>query len=365
MAAYRYFTADLLTGNTLADLPLNKVRFDSVLNGAGAFTGDLPLTDDKVKAISPIAATEPTRTALYVDRDGVLLWGGIIWDRDYDSETGALVLSAEEFWSYFGRRRISASAVFTAVDQLAIVQSLLNTAQAATSGNIGITIGTETSGVTVNRTYDAWSMKTVRAAVEELASADAGFDFAVDVAYAAGVPTKTFRLGYPRRGAVAASSGWLWELGGNMLSYTWAEKGSQQAIRSWATGGGTGAGSLIASATTTSQLDAGYPLVEDVTSYVDIADITALTTHAVADGKALAAPVVVPVIRVAPTQDPYLGSYSTGDEARIRITDDRFPAPATGGGTGLDVAKRIVRIEVTPPEGTAEEKVLLTLGPTV
>lgn len=363
MATYRYLAADLLTNTILDELPLTDVWFDLVLNGAGSFTGRLPIADPLVQAINPMGITIPGRTALYVDRDGVLLWGGILWTRGYDSADQALVLGGAEFESYFIDRYITTDAVFAATDQLAIARSLITTAQASPSGNLGVVIGSETSGVLRDRTYEGFELKDVLSALQQLAAVDNGFDFAIDVAYVAGVPTKSLRLNYPRRGQTAARTGWQWEFPGNIQSYTWPEDATTQAVRSWATGGGLGAGQLRASYTTTSSLDAGFPLLESKFAYGDVVEPATLQAHATADAKAMSLPVTIPTLMVRPDVDPTIGSYITGDEFRLRITDPRFPAPAAGGA-GLDTVKRITRIKVTPP-GQKEESVLLTLGDVV
>lgn len=363
MATYRYLTADLLTNAVLAELPLSDVDIQLALNDAGSFTGKLPLSDPVVRAIDPIGSTQPGRTAIYVDRDGVLLWGGVLWTRRYDGATGHLELGGKEFLSYFDARRITADAVFTAADQLTIARSLVNTAQAVSGGNIGVQVGAETSGVTRDRTYYAYELKSVGEALRQLAAVDNGFDLAIDVAYSGGVPSKFLRLGYPRRGQIAARSGWVWEFPGNVQGYSWPEDATSQAITSWATGGGSGPGSLLASATSTAQLDAGYPLLEAVHSYGDVIDQTTLQSYATADAKALATPVTIPVLDVRGDLDPMVGSYITGDELRLRIADDRFPGTATS--VGLDTTYRIVRIGVKPPGAGGEEHVTLTLGATV
>ena len=140
MAVYRYILCDLLTNTELAELPLANVRFDLKLNGAGSLTASLPLTDPKVQALDPIGDTLPGRTALYVDRDGVLLWGGIVWTRRSTGPT--LELGCQEFESYFANRLITTDAVFTQVDLLAIARQLINTAQIKANGNIGVAVGT-------------------------------------------------------------------------------------------------------------------------------------------------------------------------------------------------------------------------------
>ena len=357
MAIYRYLAADLITNTILAELPLSESRFDLRLNGAGSFAAKLQITDLKVKALPFLAATEPGRTALYVERDGVLLWGGILWTRR--SANGGIELGGLEFESYFARRLITMNAVFTAVDQLTIARSLISTAQGVSGGSIAVNLDTSTSGVLRDRTYNGYELKPVLEALQQLSAVDNGFDYAIDVAYVAGVPTKTLNLGYPRRGARAGSSGFVFEYPGNVQSYVWPEDATSQATTSYATGAGTGPGQMLAASSRADLITAGYPLLEGKFSYIDVIVQSTLQAHADGDVKALGAPIVVPQITVRADLDPVVGSYMVGDEIRLRITDDRFANATTAAG--LDTYKRIIAIAVTPP-GSGAETVTLTLG---
>ena len=137
---YRYLLADLLTNQILAELSFTNVNFTQQLNTAGSFTGDLLLSGVNSKALNVLNATIPGRTAIYVDRSGALVWGGIVWGREYDSSNQHLKISAREFESYFERRRITTNLSYTNIDQLALVDALVEAAQSAPSGNIGITV---------------------------------------------------------------------------------------------------------------------------------------------------------------------------------------------------------------------------------
>lgn len=360
MTTYRYLFGDLLQGGVLAELPLSGVRFDLQLNGAGSFGGTLPIGDAKVQALPFLAATLPGRTAYYVERDGVLITGGIILTRRI-ATGGNLELAGAEFESYFAQRLITKDAVFAQVDQLSIAQSLINTAQAVSGGNIGITVGTETSGVLRDRTYNGYELKPVLEALTQLSQVQGGFDFSIDVAYDTnGAITKTLHLGYPRRGARAAASGFVFEFPGNLQSYSWPEDATLQATTTYATGSGAGPGTMIATSVNANMLSGGYPLLEGKWSYPDVLIASTLQAHADSDLTAHSSPVTIPTVTVRGDLDPVVGSYITGDEVRLRITDDRFPATSSGG-VGLDLYKRIIGIAVTPP-GTGPETVTLTLG---
>lgn len=353
---YTYLACDLLTGAVLAELPLSDVSFDLMLNGAGSFTGTLPLRDKRVSAVGPTAATEPSRTALYVDRDGVLVWGGIIWTRQYSNSTGMLTIGGNEFWSYF-RRRFIPNYSSPNSDQLAIVQDLCLGAQSDPKGNIGVTIGHETSGVLRAYSSAAYELKPVGEAVEELSQLDRGFDFAIDVQYVAGVPTKTLTLCYPRRGRAAAANNLIFASPGNVIDFDWDEDGTAQSTYVYVQGVGEGDSMIRSIVSAPDMLDAGYPRLDGSIALKDATDQTTANDRARAESAATKVAVTVPQIVVRGNVEPVLGSYIVGDDIRIAIEpgNPRFPA-------GLDTVQRITQISVQPQDSNTAETVTLSLG---
>jgi hypothetical protein len=102
---YRYFTADLLTNEILAEVPFRGVSYERAIKGAGRFGGSIAV-NPQTEPLNLYESTMPGNTALFVVRDGVCVWGGIIWQRDYDIVSRSLQVSASEFTSYFYHRRI-------------------------------------------------------------------------------------------------------------------------------------------------------------------------------------------------------------------------------------------------------------------
>lgn len=102
---YRYFTADLLTNEILAEVPFRGVSYERAIKGAGRFGGSIAV-NPQTEPLNLYDSTMPGNTALFVVRDGVCVWGGIIWQRDYDIVSRSLQISASEFTSYFYHRRI-------------------------------------------------------------------------------------------------------------------------------------------------------------------------------------------------------------------------------------------------------------------
>ena len=362
MANYRYLFADLLTNSILAELPITNVNFTQQLNTAGTFTGELLLSGVNATNLNVANATIPARTAIYVDRDGSLVWGGVLWQREYSSKDQTLRFTAREFESYFERRRITSDVVFTNTDQLTAVQSVFNTAQAKTNGNIGVLVGTETSGVLINRTVYGYEYKTVFSFIQDLSKSSSGFDFNIYIYYDSnGNPAKSLRLGYPRYGKAYSATSLtapVFELPNNIIEYNYPEDGLIAANYLYALGAGNNPNRLTATAFDGTKIAAGWPLLEEQANYSDVSDSTLLGNLASGQIAVVSYPPTTIKLTISPNNDPIFGSYEVGDDARFRILDDRFP-------TQLDVIYRIIAYNVTVGENNSPEIVTVTLTNTV
>ncbi|MEV7091146.1 hypothetical protein AB0O07_35695 [Streptomyces sp. NPDC093085] len=380
MARYTYYTADLATGAISDELPLYDVTFSTELNEAGEFRGRLPLGDPRVTVHRPRELTEPARAALYVERDGILVWGGVIWTVKYGSADRHLEISGAGFLSYFDHRRVlpadfdpavtelaSVGVTFTDHDQSDIARDLVRLAQAHPGGDIRVRPDSAArSGIPRTLGFPGGQLKSTGEALRELASLEDGPDFLLDVAYGSdGRPVRRLRVGTPRLGR--RSTGHVWEYGANLTGYTWPVDGASTAVRVFALGeqrpgggedgdeggGESEGGQLVAVA---EDLTTGRPLLETEVSYVQISDPEVLRSQARSALAAVSAPVVLPELTARADREPLLGSYQVGDEATVVVRDVFFP-----DGTQFDV--RITGIEVTPGNDAGEEQVQLTVTP--
>jgi len=359
---YRYLLADLLTNEIVAELPLTGVAFTQQLNQAGTFTAHLLLSGINPAAFNVDDSTIPGHNCIYVDRDGVLIWGGIIWGRSYNSTSQTLTIQAQEFISYFAHRRIAQDVSFTGIDQLVIAKTLVEDAQDVPYGDIGVIYNSEgetTSGVLIDRVYYNYELKTVFNAVQDLSRQSDGFDFHIDVYYdpITDLPVKAFNTYYPKVGETwtpTNPSALVFDFpAGNIVEYEYPEDGSLVANRIYALGAGSNEGKLISIASDATKFAEGWPLLEEQANYSDVTDQTMLDNVAAGQVLAMSYPPTTLTIVAPPYVDPVLGSYEVGDDARIMITDSRFP-------NGLDEVYRIVALSVQPGED-GPERVTLTL----
>ena len=348
---YRYLFTDVLTNSVLAELPLTGVSFGKTLNAAGSFSGSLLLSDLREDVYAIADNTTPGRTALYVDRSGTIVWGGIVWGRQYQSEGQRIDFQAREFESYFEKRRILTTYSASSVDQLQVAKALVDQVQAVASGNIGITVPSLTSGVLVSKTYNSWDQKPLAESLYELSRADNGFDWNIDVLYDSSFNiVKNLDLAYPRRGTVYAAGLTtvpVLEFPGNVVSYTYPEEGGSIANTMLGVGSGSGEGKYLSTATSATQITAGWPVLQQSVSLTDYSDQTLLANMTLAHLNAAVNPIVVMQVVTEAYNDPVLGSFRQGDDVRVRIRDPRFP-------DGIDIVRRIANFTVQPGESGPE-----------
>jgi hypothetical protein len=227
---------------------------------------------------------------------------------DYYRAEQIITLTGREFESYFERRRITTTLSYANADQLAIARGLINAAQAAGSGDIGVIVGAETSGILVDRVYYDYELKQVYGAIQDLSRQEDGFDFNIKVEYDAitNEPLKTLVLGFPRSGVVYSSSSTsapVFEFpAGNVVEYVYPEDGAIAANTIYALGAGSNEGKQSSTAQNTTLLGEGWPLLEDQANYSDITDQTVLDELAIGQTNAVAYPpttirLVVPGVR--------------------------------------------------------------------
>jgi hypothetical protein len=359
---YRYLFVNLSDDTVIAELPLTGVGFTQQLNQAGTFSGHILLSGVNAYDFNIDASTIPGKCAVYVDRDGILVWGGVIWARQYNSTSQTLTVTAREWISYFEHRRITADVDFENIDQLVISKTLIENAQAATYGNINVGYNSEgqtTSGILVDRIYYNYELKSVFQAIQDLSRQSDGFDFHIDVAYdnITGLPTKYFNTYFPRSGLVYSAGDidvpvFIFPAG-NMVEYEYPEDGAAVANSIYALGAGSNEGKLISNAQDAPKFAEGWALLENVANYSDITDQTVLDNLATAQVIANSYPPVVLRVVVPAFENPVFGTYEIGDDARVIIQDNRFP-------TGLDEIYRLVGVSVQPGEN-GPERVTLTL----
>lgn len=371
MPEYRFTARDLRTGDRLGELPLADVTYGERLNGVGDLTASVDLAARSRTGVrlspSVLAATVPRRSVIWVQRDGRLMDGYIVWRRSTSNAGRTLRLQCGSLWSYFGCRILTVTKSYTAVDQLAIARDLIGWAQSRPGGDIGVVVGSETSGVARDRQPIGFSYerKVIGTLVEQLADVQGGFDFAVTAAFNADVPEATFRCFYPRRGRRASQNNIVFRSArnGNLIDYTHDEDGLGAATTIYGIGAGEGTDMLLNTRADTSLIDAGYPLQEATISHKDVSVMSTLNGHTEAElARRATTPVTWKLVVDPDDASVSFGSWTVGDDCRVIVDDDdRFPAGAQGE-PGADTTLRILAQTVTVPNDGGPDRVELEMG---
>jgi hypothetical protein len=365
MAVYTFLLVDMVSGQVTGAVPLLDVFLSRDLLGNDSLTGSLALADPSVQASGPHSLTSESRTAVYVDRDGRLLFGGPIWKRLWDSNTKLLQIQAEGWMSYLNRRIILQDSTYTNVDELTIAAALVTQMQVGVNDNVHIIVPNLLSGEPRTITYLATDRKSYGQALVELATLLDGFDVGFEATYVGGVPTPNLILGYPRRGAsylTGTVGAAVLEYPGNVSSYRWPIDGTLLATQVIVDGQGSGGANPSAIQQNAGLLQSGYPGLDRAFSYSDLTDQAQVTSHVQAQAAAWAQPTAFPEVRVRAELDPILGSYTVGDDIRLILTDPWFPA-LQNGAAGLDMALRIIKLDIQVQTRDQPEMVIVTLGP--
>jgi len=104
-AKYTYYAVDIVSNKILAQIPFEDVVYERTLKGAGTFDGKISI-NKQTKDLDLYNSTLPGKCALYIVRNGICMWGGIIWGRTYDLFGRSLNVTASEFTSYLRHRII-------------------------------------------------------------------------------------------------------------------------------------------------------------------------------------------------------------------------------------------------------------------
>jgi hypothetical protein len=246
---------------------------------------------------------------------------------------------------------------FVDIDQLEIAAALVDLVQSHPGGDLDLRVrGPASSGVRRSVSYAAGELKPVADALRDLANAERGFDFTVDVEYGPdGQPVRFVRFGYPRLGQAGAPH--VWEYGANLIDFTWPRDAAGMATRVFAQGTSDTGTPLLRFAEDSAAYDAGWVLLEDSSSQLDTRDPALVDAAARGELAARRRPIVLPELTVRADREPVVGGYAVGDDVRVVIADPFF------AGDQVDVTLRLLSFEVTPGDDAGLEQVTLTVAP--
>jgi hypothetical protein len=356
MAQYRYLFTNLLTGTVTVELPLYGVSFSRRLNRAGNCTFSFPLDSEGFVNQTVVESTTPGSTGFYIERNGSLVWGGVVWSRTYQSQAKSLSFTGQTFESFLYKQFIEETLTYTATDQRNILIALINYMQGKTNADVGIAVPSSfTSNITRTVTFPDYEVWSIGKAIESLVSYSNGFDYTLDVRYDSNGDPEIFLATDDVLGQDIESTGMILEYPGNIRNYWYPENAAEAATSVLGVGAGEGSAMLRSKATNTDMLGYGYPDIQSVYTNKDVQLQATLDSQTLQRGTLLTPPISIPTIELNPDFEPTFGSFQLGDYSNLYIRDPRFPS-------GLEQSVRVVGFSARPTESDQQEELKLVLA---
>jgi hypothetical protein len=353
MPQYEYLTCDLLTNEPLADLELYGTYFERNLAATGQGTGTFRLGTNIFNDELIVNSTIPGRTALYVYRDGVCIWGGIIWQRTYSSVGKTAQINCLTFESIFQAFEIKTDYIVTQVDQIQILKQLIGKMQNQPNCDVGLNtdlLRDLTSGVLRDYTVKSFDYVFYGDVINNLMEAADSFDYTIVVEDPnnTGRPDKIVMAGYPQL-IPPGTQALAFDYPGNVDQYWVTDNASDAAATVIALGAGTGSAMIRAIATNKPWLDSGGPNIAHVESRTDVKDQKIISSIAQQKAAQLAPPILVPVVQLKSDRVPQFEDWSSlGGTFSVNITDCRFP-------NGTKVNSRMIGWQLSPASSEQTE----------
>lgn len=339
MADYRFLTVDLATGEVRDELPLESCQWGRVLSGWSPFSASLPVDHPRVSGLN-VANVEAARSVVYVERDGIVVGDGIVWDPRKDAGGRGLTIQGAGLASYFARRHLRQLRDYEDVPVDEIAHDLIRWPQGraeASYGGVGTSDGEvyvyprevlaggslAPSGPGHFRTWPEEERTPTSDALGELADLEDGIDWLVSVetwpghalAGTLGPFARVADVWWPRR---RVESDLVLEWGTNLADYGLAHLGSACANSVEAQGRSDEGPAPIATATYDTAV---RPQLDHLIPATDVPGADTLAGLADEYLRTHRTPPVVPTLTVELGRQLRYGDWTLGDVATVRIDD--------------------------------------------
>jgi hypothetical protein len=343
--SYSLWLADTVTGRMLWGLPMDTMSWDLKLNDIGSLRATL-VAEDAWDALSDQDERNP-RTMLREILSGtwrfcfVLKWGNnIVWAGPYLSFTrsgpGKVEVLAAEIQKMLTRRVLikpgaTAPGDITGdtvmgpnVNKRFIAASLVSQALVGTGKSLPINIMTDTTPGVEYRTYYGYDLATYWDRLRELANESDGPEIRFDPKITQGADGNylswDLQVGNPHLGREVTP--WVFDSDVNSIVGLDSD-GSNIALSVFSAGNGQSRDKLITSASDTSLLSVGWPILESVdNSHTSEVSYPVLQAQSTAILTAWKKPAISFKTTVPADIDPMVGTYRVGEDFAIDIKKD-------------------------------------------
>lgn len=355
--ATTFLVANMLDGNRI--LPLSPARgtWSDVLNGVGKVECTVSLREPHIRALGLREAAAEGKVLLAAFDGDTGLQAGQVLEHDWDDDNGTLTLRANGVLDYFGRRALlpilagrlptdkTTDTRFmpqdldpnsdypwptdTRMSVQGIFVSLVNQMRAETNASIPFVIPAAIPG-TAEREYRGIDVATVGERVRQLTQVIDGVDVRMPIRYRSNMTGVEWvlELGTPEKPLLYSAQEQVFNVGvpdSSVSNLRVQSDASTMGSRAFSVGGAAAEKALAAVSVDSTLLDRGYPLMdiwdESRSTVKDAATLQKYTDELVRAGRK---PARTWSFRHDLTQRPYLSSFSVGDFARVRVTENDY-----------------------------------------
>lgn len=354
MADYRYIFGTLRSEQVIEEIPLYGVFMAMEMNVGGEFQGTFKLDMTGKDNATLLSACIPGRTWVAVERNGICIWHGYVWNRVYSAQSKSMQLFAQSFEKYPEKRRIMQDLNYVQIEQRNIFRDLWALMQADYGSDINVNLPASFGNINQK---DLATLETdgkyYYEVMSGLANTSDAFDWYISVTKDGTLYRKDLLIGYPTLGTNPFAGMLVFEYPGNITQYYFTEAMADAGTDIFLTGAGEGSTQVLGWVEDTALIDAGSPRWDVSMSRPDLTDQVYVDVFAQQEASKRTPPMPVIKLQVKANLEPVFGSYNLGDTCGIVIKDARFP------GMGLNIRKRLLRWELTPQSSDNSEEASL------
>jgi len=323
----RYVFVDALSGEILEEIPLQSVTMGLTLNG-GEFNATFGLDLTGYSNDQLVSATIPGRTLLVMETDSVVLWGGLVWTRTYQSQAKSVQLYAKTLDQYPTKRMVTTDRSFTNTDPRNIMRQLYTDMQFdPNSIQVDLPSAFSTAN-TIDLDVAVSEQKTYRAVIDQVATGADGFEWTIDWRREGNSYKKTLRIGMPL-GSLPGDNSPVFEYPGNILNYWRNDTIGAGGTNIFGIGAGEGENMTVVEVEHTALLSAGFPRLDASVTFKDVEDINILEQMTLVQAQLSKVPQPVYTVQMKADREPAFGDYGLGDYCKLVIKDPLHPSPGT------------------------------------
>lgn len=348
----RYIFGDVLTNSVIEEIPCWGVTIAEGLDG-GEFRGSFALDLTNKNNDDLVSASIPGKCYVVVERNGVPIWGGIIWSRTYQSQAKSVQLYARTMDQYLTKRLVLNDVTYTALEQRNIFRNLLSDVQADPNATNWLLPSLFDTVVLADFEVAGSELRTYKEAIDQLATTETGFEWRINVTRESGNYVWTVQVGFPVLGQPLNDNSVVFEYPGNVLNYWQNDTIGGAGTNIFAKGAGEGENMPQVEVVHQDLLDNGFPRYDQDIAFKTISSIDRLEELALIQANLRKVPMPVYTVEMKADRTPEFTEWSLGDYCRLSFKDPLHPV-------GLTYSTRILKWDYTPPSSSGTEEVRLT-----